>query len=166
MKTYEEIQEAILEATKGCNLVRHAKEELSKIEGSGDKDGMQSRINKSLICLVGLFGMEGHSGFSAGYARNLLNNLLDYKPISPLTGEDSEWNEIGSETYQNRRNSSVFKDEKIGYAYDIDAVRVESKMDGWGTHVRFPIKFPYTPSETKRFRTEAEAQKYIKKITT
>ena len=37
-------------------------------------------------------------------------------------------------------------------------------MDGWGTHVRFPVKFPYTPKATKRFRTEAEAQKYIEQI--
>ena len=125
---------------------------------------MQSRINKSLICLVGLFGMEGHSGFSAAYAHNLLNKLLDYKPVCPLTGEDSEWNEVESETYQNRRNSSVFKETKKGEAYDIDAVRVEPDMDGYGTPVRFPIKFPYTHSAKKRFRTEAEAKKYIEEL--
>ena len=164
MKTYEEIQNAILEATKESGLVSHAKEELSKIEGDGDKDDMQSSMNKSLICLVGLFSMEGHSGFSAGYARNSLVKLLDFKPITPLTGEDSEWNDSTDDSFQNKRNSSVFKNKKTGEVYDIDAVRVESKMDGWGTHVRFPLKFPYTPKATKRFRTEAEAQKYIEQI--
>ena len=40
------------------------------------------------------FANEGHSGFSASYAISILTKLMDFKPLSPLTGEDDEWNNI------------------------------------------------------------------------
>ena len=94
-----------------------------RLKVPGDKDDMQSSMNKVFICLVGLFQLLENSGISAGYARNSLVKLLDFKPITPLTGEDSEWNDSTDDSFQNKRNSSVFKNKKTGEVYDIDAVK-------------------------------------------
>lgn len=68
---------------------------------------------------------------------------MAFGPLSPLTGEDSEWNEIGEGRFQNRRSSRVFKDED-GRAYDIEG-RVF--RDGAGCYTsrdsRVYVEFPY-----------------------
>jgi hypothetical protein len=68
------------------------------------------------------FADEGHSGFSASYAISILTKLFDFKPLSPLTGEDDEWHDVseygGTTLFQNKRYSSIFKEGKDGEAYD------------------------------------------------
>jgi len=68
-----------------------------------------------------------------------------FKPWSPLTGEDNEWNEIGDGLEQNRRCSHVFRQD--GEAYDING-KVFTDADG-GSYTsidsRVPVTFPYTP---------------------
>ena len=48
---------------------------------------------------------------------------MDFKPLSPLTGEDNEWGNVReygeSPSWQNKRRSSVFKNAD-GTCYDID----------------------------------------------
>ena len=104
------------------------------------------------------FANEGHSGFSAQYAIGILTKLLDFKPLSPLTGEDDEWHEVSKRSgyphFQNKRCSSVFKDGKNGEAYDIDGkVFWEWVRDEDGNpyksyytcyESRVPVTFPYT----------------------
>ena len=51
----------------------------------------------------------------------LQNKLARFKPIYRLTGKDEEWVELQGGTFQNKRNSAVFKDGKDGIAYFIDA---------------------------------------------
>ena len=112
-------------------LVEYAKSELERI--GKDEDGMQEVMNRDILEIVEKFSEQGHSGFSASYALSVLERLLRFKPISALTGDESEWNEIsnvkdGITTYQNRRCSSVFKDVdssgKIVNIHDIDAIVV------------------------------------------
>ena len=38
-----------------------------------------------------------------------LHRVVDFKPLSPLTGEDSEWNETAEGIFQNNRYGSIFK---------------------------------------------------------
>jgi hypothetical protein len=76
---------------------------------------------------VDAFGESGQSGgsapFIAGCINNTLKKLLAFQPLSPITGEDSEWNDVtclGNDTvFQNNRCSHVFKGAN-GIAYDID----------------------------------------------
>lgn len=136
---------AILKARKG-NLYSHACAELPPVA----EDGPDKWIRQNLLDLVTVFSTQGHSGFSAGYCRAALDKLLGFKPIRPLTGEDSEWNEVGKGLWQNRRASHVFKDS--AGAYDIDAVVYEYPngcryMRG-GREGRDTIAFPYTPTQT------------------
>jgi hypothetical protein len=105
------------------NLLSHAERELDLI-GLTEEDEYNGMMRKHILHMIKEFAAEGHSGFSASYAISLLSKLLEFKPLSPLTGEDSEWNDVaqygdGTTLYQNNRRSSVFKDAD-GSCYDID----------------------------------------------
>jgi len=145
------------------NLLKHAMQEF-EAAGWVTADGiwadkMQEQMCTHLLKLLTVFADEGHSGFSANYATNLFNELARYKPIVPLTGEDSEWKDIsamsGSERYQNKRCGRVFKDAD-GRAYDIEGT-IFRNADGvcyasGASHVT--ITFPYTPT-TKYVEVDA-----------
>ena len=132
---------------KTVGLIEYAKSELSRIPK--DKDGMQELMNKDILEVIRIFSEQGHSGFSASYALSILDRLLRFKPISPLTGDDNEWgNPYGEDgTRQNKRCSSVFKNAD-GSCHDIDAM-VVSDNGGitWFSSGRFrkTVTFPYNP---------------------
>lgn len=121
------------------------------------EDEAENEMVKNITDIVKLFQSQRHSGFSANYAINILERLLRFKPVSPLTGEDDEWHFVykdsdGLETYQNQRCSSVFKkvDENgnIIECYDCDAICMSD--DGgltWFTSkdTNDDITFPYMP---------------------
>lgn len=102
------------------NLVNYAKSEMDRI-GLNDGDEYNKMMYDGVVEIVETFSEQGHSGFSASYALRLLRRLLDYKPLTELTGEDDEWNEIADGMFQNKRYSSVFKDND-GKAYNIDGI--------------------------------------------
>lgn len=123
-------------------MIEYAKKELARIEH--DEAGMQDFMDKCVLEVLGVFAEQGHSGLSARYAIRLLERLMRFLPLTPLTGEDDEWNEIAQGTYQNRRCSRVFKEN--GQAYDIDGKAFSD--DGgrtWFTNgdSRVPVSFPY-----------------------
>ena len=104
-------------------LYEYAKKELERIEkGCEDKESlsMQQAINKNILELIDVFSNQHHSGFTASYVIDILQRLLHYKPLTPLTGEDDEWEDVTSygydtPTFQNKRCSAVFKDDKGAY---------------------------------------------------
>lgn len=58
---------------------------------------------------------DGHSGMSIGITKNILNRLIDGKPLTPIEDTEEVWNYIhrnkdGSKNYQCKRMSSLFKD--------------------------------------------------------
>lgn len=125
------------------SLTKYAEAELARIPH--DEDGLQSLMDKNILEIVKIFGEQVHSGFSASYALSVLERLLRFKPISPLTGEDDEWAEARSGLVQNKRCSSVFK-KSDGTCHDIDAIIVSD--DGgitWFFSGRFrkEVTFPY-----------------------
>ncbi|NBR26060.1 MAG: hypothetical protein EBU08_20215, partial [Micrococcales bacterium] len=97
------------------------------------------------------------SGTTAPYAIELFRKLASYEPITPLTGEDSEWSEVGNGVFQNKRCSRVFKQQDTfdGRPYDLDGkvfwnwVRSDDgdvfKSHYGDSNSRVPITFPYTP---------------------
>lgn len=129
------------------SLIDYAKRELERIQK--DDDGMQDMINKDILEIVGKFSKQEHSGFSANYAITMLERLLRFKPIQPLTGEADEWNTVSySGCKQNKRCSSVFM-EPDGSAHDNDAIIVSDNGGiTWFQSGRFrkTITFPYLPS--------------------
>lgn len=136
----QELCDQIMREEPGA-LYAHAVRELPPADG----DEMQELMNKSLLQMVLVFSSQGHSGFSAAYAVNALAKLLKFEPLGPLTGEDSEWNEVGEGMWQNNRCSHVFKD--ATGAYDIDG-RIFREANGscyTNRESRVPVVFPYTP---------------------
>ena len=104
-------------------LYEYAKKELERIEkGCEDEESlsMQQAIDKNILELINVFSNQHHSGFTAAYVIDILQRLLNYKPLTPLTGEDDEWEDVTSygydtPTFQNKRCSAVFKDDKGAY---------------------------------------------------
>jgi hypothetical protein len=132
-------------------LIEHAKTELDYIgmtENSPDE--MNVMMRKHLLHMVEEFAKEGHSGFSSSYAINALTKLFRYEPLSPLTGDDDEWEEVGTRyggepLYQNKRCSRIFKDDSG--TYDIDGkVFIDKHGAFTNKDSRVYITFPYTPT--------------------
>lgn len=126
-------------------------------------DEMNKMMRDNILQMVELFADQGHSGSSAPYAIGILEKVLRFEPVTPLTGEDSEWMEISEGLYQNNRCPRVFKEN--GEAYDIDGkvfwewytYNLEEGDEGYpGTRTfkshftskdsRVPVTFPYTPT--------------------
>jgi hypothetical protein len=141
------------------NLIKFAESEMDLI-GLTDADEYNGMMRQHILKMVEMFADEGHSGFSAPYAINILKKVLMFKPLSPLTGEDDEWTNIReyapSPHYQNKRLSSVFK-EANGECYNIDGKvfwEWYRDEDGNSTKVyytskdsRVPVTFPYMPPD-------------------
>lgn len=139
------------------SLLDHAERELDLMgmEDDGDMNGMMRR---HILHMVKEFSSEGHSGFSASYAIQVLEKLLKFEPITPLTGEDWEWNDVseisGDTLYQNARCGRVFKSSEG--AYDIDGKvfwswMTDDKGEKFKSYYtsrdsRVPVTFPYTPT--------------------
>lgn len=126
------------------SLIKYAKSELALL--GKDPDGMQDRINADVLQIVEVFSNQGHSGFSGSYMLSVLERLLRFKPITPLTGEADEWKEVGHSLKQNKRCSSVFMDQD-GKVYDTDAVVVSDNGGITWFYARDfckEVTFPYT----------------------
>jgi len=122
---------------KPGNLLAHARRELGP------------NIDIELEELIFVFSTQGHSGASASVTTDMLERLLRFEPLRPLTGEDDEWIEVSDGVYQNKRCSHVFKDKGRygGQAYDIDAI-IWVEPNGatfTGADSVKVITFPYTP---------------------
>lgn len=136
------------------NLVEFSKMELDRILNTCEEDDskeIQQKINDDILQIVQIFSEQGHTGFTANYALNILERLLRYQPLSALTGEDDEWEDTSSfgsdqTSYQNKRCPFIFKD-KDGKAYNTEG-KIFSEDDGktWFTSKdsKVYIEFPYT----------------------
>jgi hypothetical protein len=132
------------------NLVEYAETELRRagfFDKDSDYDGM---LGESVLELVKKFAEQGHSGASATMTVDLAERLMRFEPLTPLTGEADEWNDVsdvggheGGPIFQNKRYSSVFMED--GEAYDIGAVVAVDPSGGTWTGPRKKISFPYTP---------------------
>lgn len=134
------------------NLVDYAEHELKLIGmGADTPDEMNKLMHDNIIEMVQKFSEQGHSGFSAGYALSILKKLLDYTPLTPLTGADDEWNDPDptGNTLQNKRCFHVFKDKDTGRTYDSEGRIFYRKGHRDATYTNgeshVDITFPYTP---------------------
>lgn len=157
-------------------LYGYAKKELERIEsGCEDKESlsMQQAIDKNILDLIKVFSNQGHSGFTAPYVIDILQRLLHYKPLTPLTGEDDEWEDVTSygydtPTFQNKRCSAVFKDDKG--AYWVEGKIFSSDLGHtWYTNSDscVPVTFPFNvpdKSEVVIIDNKEERQKILKDI--
>lgn len=111
---------------------------------------------------------DGHSGFSIGLTKQILNRLIDGKPLTPIEDTDDIWSDISDVSrlngeavnYQCKRMSSLFKyvyadgtvkykDINRYYCIDINNTEVTYRS-GLVQRIideMFPITMPYFPGE-------------------
>ena len=131
------------------SLQAFAKAELTRV-GAFDKDSMYGgMLGEAVMKMVDVFADEGHSGYSASIAISLFERVARFEPLTPLTGEDDEWNEIGSQEggplFQNCRCPHVFKDKNGAYDIEGRIFRDPSGSCFTNRESRVPVTFPYTP---------------------
>lgn len=122
---------------------------------------------------------DGHSGMSISITRQILNQLILGEPLSPIIGEDDEWEDVSYEgmpegvikEYQNKRMSSLFKhmheDGTVKYSDVQRVICYESPHDDTQGGAPFqsgfinriidevkPITLPYVPQHFKVYVTE------------
>ena len=76
------------------NSVRHARRELERagfFDEDSDYDGM---LGEAVMEVVRVFSEQGHSGLSASITIHLLERLLRFEPLTALTDDPGEWNEV------------------------------------------------------------------------
>ena len=107
---------------------------------------------------------DEHSGMSISFTKNILNRLIDGKPLTPIEDTPDVWNEVSYKkdfnSYQCKRMSSLFKDVypdgRVDY-HDTNRCYCVNKDNpdapGWHNsfisrliHEKYPIKMPYYPA--------------------
>lgn len=132
------------------NMLKWAEEELryAGYDINDPEDGPNRWLAEGTLELLKVFVEQGHSGSSAPYAVALFEKLAMWKPIMPLTGADDEWNEVGPNIWQNRRNSTVFKRED-GQAYWMDGRVFWEWFSAPDINDGKPFKSSYTSRESR-----------------
>lgn len=107
------------------SLAEYAEEELRRaglLDTGSDYDGW---LGRCVLDLMAMFVSQGHTGESAARVLGLLDRLLQFKPLSPLTYAEDEWvdrtalNE-GQPLWQNRRDPTVFSDNQGATWWSLD----------------------------------------------
>ena len=146
------------------NLLKHAEREL-KFIGYDGKDEYNNMAKAAIMELLTTFANQGHSGFSANYIVNLFNKLAKYETLSPLTGNDDEWNDVSDMSgdrktlFQNNRDGRVFKNDD-GAFFTEAIIWTESGESSYTNKDsnRYIKSFPFTP---KTFYVEVDKDKNI-----
>ena len=111
---------------------------------------------------------DGHSGFSIGLTQNILNRLIEGKPLTPIYDTDDIWDEVSYDKqnqytmYQCSRMSSLFKhvyengkvtysDIDRSYCFDINEpdIRYSFGLVNNIIDEMFPIIMPYSPANER-----------------
>jgi hypothetical protein len=128
------------------HLEAYAEREL-RAAGYFDGDEANEWMAQGVLDMVRVYSLQGRRGTDASAALQLFDMLARFQPIGPLTGADSEWDDVtelsGRPLWLNKRCSHVFKGGD-GQAYDSEAVIFE-KPNGERLTSRQFITFPYTP---------------------
>lgn len=91
------------------NLVRHAEREL-RLAGMYDEDADYGpgAIADHVLDIVRTFAAGEHSGGSAALTVAIVERLLRFQTLSPLTDDPDEWMEVGSGMWQSTRRPDAF----------------------------------------------------------
>lgn len=114
------------------NLEAHAEAEMRRAglyDKGSDYDGM---IPEAVMKLVRVHAAEGHSGASHWLTLQVFNKVINFKLLTPLTDNPEEWTQLGpdmmpEQTWQSRRQPSIFSRDAGKTWYDIDEKKEEGK---------------------------------------
>ena len=102
------------------NMIDWANKELDLYfsDDKVDKE-LESLLRSNVIEVLEVLCSQGHTGWSAPIIMSFIKQLWAYKTLTPLTGEDEEWDNGN----QNQRCFRIFKDDKG--AYDSEGIIFE-----------------------------------------
>lgn len=150
---------------KKMTLKKWALNELKRIENTCTDENslrVQKMVTKNVMDVLTVLEKQDHSGFSANYTINLVNRLLRWIPLTPLTGEEDEWYEpYGPDNkQQNKRCTTVFRRNfDNSTAYNIHGrVFIDNGKTWWfNRDSSVPVTFPYVvPTEPERVYLKEE----------
>ena len=108
--------------SRGESFAEKEFEILKKISKEKGEEFLVQEFEKEILAVCKKFSRSGQSGGSAPYTASAIAEAIKrlslFKPLTPLTGDDSEWEDVSSlwctskKIFQNKRLSSVFKDEE------------------------------------------------------
>lgn len=114
---------------RDSNLVRHAEFELRRA-GLFDKDSdYEGMIGEAVMKMVQVVAAEGHSGMSHSLTMEIFNQVVNYKTLTPITNDPTEWVNVADERqpdggvrplHQNRRQPSLFSHDGGKTYYSVD----------------------------------------------
>lgn len=85
------------------------REQLRNIKDIEDpSEGWNLLVADAVMNIIKLFAKQRHSGASASMTLQLVHQLAQFKPLSPLTDNPNEWNEVTDGLWQNVRNPEAF----------------------------------------------------------
>lgn len=142
------------------NSIEFAQKELEAAGFFDNEEIYEGLIGDAVMTLIKTFNAQQHSGFSAMIVINLFDRLAKHKPLTPLTGEDWEWEKMSlgtdedgdNQAYINIRCPFIIKDSD-GVAYNTEGKIFSDDGVVWYTNKnsRIPITFPYSvPNEPVR----------------
>jgi hypothetical protein len=150
-----------------ASTVKHAKRELALLGytplDQEQEDGPNKWAQENILQLLEVFDKQEKTLESARYVIGMFFKLASFEPLRPLTGEDSEWEKVDYQTFENIRYPRVFKNINTGIAFDI-----EGKIFEYPDGARFTSKdsiveitFPYTPrTEIVKVSFQPEEQEF------
>ena len=107
-----------------------------------------------------------HSGMSIQITKNILNRLIEGRPLTPIYDTDDSWEPAWENHWQHKRMSSLFKTilpDGTMYYTDVDRFVGIDIHNGSSWHSRlldqimdeyFPVKMPYCPGNAIKVYTE------------
>ena len=88
-------------------------------------------VYDSALELLERFAEQNHSGMSASLTLQVFTKLAKWQPLSPLTGDENEWNNDPNLFDQNKRDSRVFRkqQEDGSYKYSFNDIFITTNGD-------------------------------------
>lgn len=114
------------------NLVDYAKEELTRA-GLFDKDSdYNGMLGEATLEIIKVFSKQGHSGMSASLVTQIVEKLMRYQPLTPLTYKPDEWTNVSeassSPLWQNKRKGTTFSTDGGKTHYDLDSPDEDTRV--------------------------------------
>ena len=166
MNTEEKREKSHLETWAEREVDLACKQERRLTENEGDDWDYGCACYESALRALKSLAEDGHSGFSIGLTKHILNRLIDHKPLTPIYDTPDVWTDIidsndtaGYICYQCNRMSALFKyeysDGRVKYK-DIDNNVCINLKNGSAFHgglcqricdELWPVCMPYIPQD-------------------
>jgi len=110
--------------TDDSPLIQHAEAEMRRAGLYDDDADYGGMVPDAVLNVVRAFAGDGHSGSSAELVASILEKVLRFEPLTPLTPDPAEWMDVsdvsGVEMWQSLRNPTFFSEDGGASWYTIE----------------------------------------------